>query len=267
MLFAKIDVCFWRHPKFIEAGLEACGYWAGCLTWLRENDSPDGIVPDSLLGHILDVGSKKASQICTKLVVVGLFEREANGYHLLRYEDKNETKEEIEARKERSRERSSKWRAAKAISVPPPADGDASLTRSSQVSGDAYVPDSGSGSGSDREIQKEVGVAEGTLFSFDESRLPLTEERKAIGTANTTVQEIDATWQKFTLMAVEKNWRFDSRGWDARWQRFCLDEAKYQRVARERAAGWQGGSGNGSLEAARSPSRKKLAPLQRPAQE
>ena len=41
MIYAKLDVCFWRHKKFRRAGVAASGYWAAALAYLREDDSDD----------------------------------------------------------------------------------------------------------------------------------------------------------------------------------------------------------------------------------
>jgi hypothetical protein len=102
MIFAKLDVCFWRDKKFLRAGLEACGYYAATLAWLREDETRDGIVPFDMLGRPLDVGVRVAVRLCERLSSddVGLFKKRENGYELLGYAKKNETREQIDGRRE-----------------------------------------------------------------------------------------------------------------------------------------------------------------------
>jgi hypothetical protein len=46
--------------------------------------------------------------------------------------------------------------------------------------------------------------------------------------------DVDAVWQKFLFIGIEKLWSYNAAGWQARWQRFCNDERNYQRRERER---------------------------------
>lgn len=110
MIFAKLDVCFHRHPKFVRAGVEACGYWAAVLAYLRDHKSDSGLLPDSEIKLPLHIGERKARQLCQRLVDCGLFERQEGGYLLLRYAEKNETGQEIDARLAGGRRRLSKFR-------------------------------------------------------------------------------------------------------------------------------------------------------------
>ena len=120
MIFAKLDVCFWRHPRFIDAGLESCAFWAAALAWLRETESSTGFVSFARAKQLLDVGDKKARKLGERLVQFGLFDRCEGGYLLVRYSEKNETREQIDARRAAARERQAAFqrnrRAANGVS-------------------------------------------------------------------------------------------------------------------------------------------------------
>jgi len=115
MIFAKLDVCFWRDKKFRRAGIAASGYWAGALTWLREDSTEDGVIPFDMVGEPLGAGEREGIKLADRLVEVGLFAKRETGYELLGYAAKNETKATIEARLAADRERKA---AAKTKRVP-----------------------------------------------------------------------------------------------------------------------------------------------------
>jgi hypothetical protein len=251
MIYAKLDVCFWRHQRFIKAGPAASGYWCGCLTWLRDNDSPDGVVPEHMLGLILGVGDALAIEFCSVLVDAGLFEKRRSGYLLSKYSDKNETREEIDKRRKSTRKRMEKFRSNRSVRD---AVGDAfqSGPVTSTVTA-PFVPGSDSDSVLDNgEIQKEtaapttapIATYPGDVHHFDTQRVLITDTMREYAKM-VPLTDVDGVWKKFTRISVEKQWRFDSRGWEARWQRFCDDEAQYQRRDRERARDRQGGPANG----------------------
>ena len=114
MIYAKLDVVFDVHPKFIKLAakgrLDAVAYWCAVLTYLRRNDSKDGLIPSDEIGLPLHVGDEKALDLCQALVEVGLFERQKAGYLLARYSEKNETSEEIEKRRASTRDRVARYR-------------------------------------------------------------------------------------------------------------------------------------------------------------
>ena len=97
-IFAKLGVCFWRDKKFLRAGLEAAGYWAAALAWLRDDETEDGILPFDMVGAPLSVGERVGTRMCERLASpeVALFSKRENGYELLRYvEMGNERKSDI----------------------------------------------------------------------------------------------------------------------------------------------------------------------------
>jgi hypothetical protein len=173
MIFAKLDVLFWRHKKFVRAGPEAAGYWAAALAYLREDSSEDGVLSKDVIGQLLGLGVPHATKLCKRLCEVGLFESNDRGYELLGYAEKNETRKEIDARRAIARERKAAWRLAhhknNVAHVPPSVtelsrdvSRDVSRGTSGGTSGGtdascpALVPGSGSGSGSGSGFKSEI---------------------------------------------------------------------------------------------------------------
>jgi hypothetical protein len=109
MIFAKLDVCMPTHPKFIDAGPAAVGYWAAALAYVRGHDL-DGMLPDTALGVLLAVGTAEGRELSDRLVSVGLFQRVRGGYLIFNYASKNETKAQVETRRAATRERVAKSR-------------------------------------------------------------------------------------------------------------------------------------------------------------
>ena len=98
MIFAKLDVSVYSHRRFAEAGFEAVGYWALVLAYLRHQESEDGFLSSHLIGVPLGAGIERCLPLCEKLVLVGLFRKVDDGYFLVNYAEKNETKDAIESR-------------------------------------------------------------------------------------------------------------------------------------------------------------------------
>lgn len=110
VIFAKLDVCFWSHEKFVGVGPAASGYWVGVLAYLRDHETKDGVIPFHVTGMVLGVGASDADGFCKKLVEAGLFKIRKHGYELLGYALKNETKEQIEERRQDTLKRVHKHR-------------------------------------------------------------------------------------------------------------------------------------------------------------
>ena len=111
MIYAKLDVCFWRHKRFRRAGVAAAGYWAAALAYLREDDSDDGFLPSDVVGQLLGVTEADGQAFCQVLVQVGLFQARDDGYLLVGYTTKNESRKQIEARKAANARKVASWRA------------------------------------------------------------------------------------------------------------------------------------------------------------
>lgn len=110
MIFAKTDVTLGRHHRVlrIPVGIraEAIGVWTLALLWTRENER-DGFCALEALDKVA------RRKIIQELERVGLVTSEADedgvvGIRILRYEEHNEVKAEIDARKEADRSRKSK---------------------------------------------------------------------------------------------------------------------------------------------------------------
>lgn len=153
MLFAKVDLCFWRDKKFRRAGLEASGYWSSVLTWLREDQTEDGIIPFDQVGAPHGVGPEVGLRMCEILTSpdVGLFAKREHGYELLLYREKgNETRSDIVKRRKVVKKRVDAHRASNA---------DVTRYRSvTEPSCNAVVPDSVSDSVSDSFSSLREGV-------------------------------------------------------------------------------------------------------------
>lgn len=118
MIYVKVDVSIPTHPKFVKAGVAAVGFWTAALAYSASH-LLDGLVPDESIGIILGLGPKEARKLCKRLVEVGLFERIDSGYLILKYSEKNNTKAQIEAKREVTKARVDKFRNAKRNGVTP----------------------------------------------------------------------------------------------------------------------------------------------------
>lgn len=104
MIFAKLDVTIYTHPKVLEAGPDAFGFWCACLAHLRQHESSDGYLAPHVIGSMLSLPKRRCFRLAEKLVRCQLFAKsESGGFVFLRYSDHNETKEEIEERRKNDR--------------------------------------------------------------------------------------------------------------------------------------------------------------------
>jgi hypothetical protein len=160
LIFAKLDVSVYSHRRFAEAGFEAVGYWALVLAYLRHQESEDGFLSSPLIGVPLGAGCERCRPLCERLVSVGLFRKVDDGYILVNYAEKNETKDVIELRLKATRERKANSRRSNMSRVPErgpvtrdharPARGVSHVTSDSDSDSDSSsLFDSGSGSDSD----------------------------------------------------------------------------------------------------------------------
>jgi hypothetical protein len=258
MIFAKLDVCFWRHKKFKRAGAAACGYYAAALAYLREDETRDGILDADVVGQLLDLGEREALKLTEKLVEVGLFERCEGGYQLLRYAEKNETRDQIDTRRAATKARVDLHRQARrgtafvedhgpdsSCNALHPSSQGTGVTRYTTVTGGVLRTGSGSGSlslsGSDlsegereREPLRESAVVPAaepmpreTTVRLDLPRPPVADEMAAMQ----GVQDVPGAWTKFC-----GHWHGQSVDLLGKWQFWCVNEARMERTGRERAA-------------------------------
>jgi hypothetical protein len=103
MIHAKIDVKLHSHPKARKAG-SAMATWAWALCYIRDHQT-DGFISDAMIGAAWP-GETQARKDAAKLVAVGLWEVVEpgagpdgdGGWRLCKYEEKNDTRAQIEAR-------------------------------------------------------------------------------------------------------------------------------------------------------------------------
>lgn len=239
MIFAKLDVCFWRHKKFVRAGLEASCYWACALAYLREDESSTGLLEFDVLGLLHGVGEAKARKLCERLVEIELFARHDRGYVLLGYTAKNETKEQIAARRAAVAARVATSRAKRGNGGGNGVHGSLGNSGSNALQARA-VPGSDSHSGSEiREGDLVGSTGEAPSHTrlrnaperYIEPADAITDElREAAKMA--TVQDVDGAWLKFCGKYAGQ-WRHVAGAWQA----FCVSWAKVERSERERARG------------------------------
>lgn len=107
MTWFKIDDTFAFHPKVIAAGNEAIGLWARAGAWCSQLLT-DGAVPE---GMIMALGG--TPEIAQKLVDVKLWDITPTGYqfHGWLEDERQPSREAVEARRAEARERMQKLRA------------------------------------------------------------------------------------------------------------------------------------------------------------
>ncbi len=135
MIFAKLDVTILNNVRARKAGLEAMGLWTWGLAFIREQET-DGIIPDAML--VAAWGGEAASRNAAhRLVEVGLWSIEGDGFRMVNYEKKNETKQDINVRRAQDRRRAEEYRKNKRVTVASRSavtrDGVDGVTRDSRV--------------------------------------------------------------------------------------------------------------------------------------
>jgi hypothetical protein len=160
VIFAKVDVELLTHPRVlrIPKGMraECVGVWTLALLYSRRHEL-DGFCP---LEAIDQVARDKAVD---QLVAVGLVSRDVHdgvhGIRILRYSDRNETREEIARRKESDRKR--KW---KPPGIQPDSDRNPKGIRAQGI------PDSDSDSDSDSDLDLRAQRINPPAQSFQDSK-------------------------------------------------------------------------------------------------
>ena len=96
---------FYRHPKTIQAGEDAADLFVRGIDYCTEYLT-DGFIPDAALREL----SKKRAvrQHAKALEDVGYWEREADGWWVHHYDDHHPSKADVEAKKEKDRQRKGK---------------------------------------------------------------------------------------------------------------------------------------------------------------
>lgn len=138
MIYARVDVRMPTHRRFVKAGPAAVGYWAAALCYSR-GEELDGHLPAEAVGLILALGDRDARKLADRLCLasVDLFKSDgAGGYWILKYDEFNETKAQIEQRRAQTRKRVGKHRSNAASN--------AVTNIVTNASGNGNVPGSGS---------------------------------------------------------------------------------------------------------------------------
>jgi hypothetical protein len=116
MIYAKVDVELRDHPRAQQAG-EAMATWLWALLYTRRHEL-DGFVPDSALRGAW-VSEEVARAHARVLADCGLFSPADGGWHIVRYAEKNESRADIEARREFERKRKQDQRKRRSPSRDP----------------------------------------------------------------------------------------------------------------------------------------------------
>lgn len=111
MSWAKIDDRANEHKKQLRAGAEACWMWTCGLMYANRQDARDGFIPEDAI--FLFYRFTNPSELATKLVEVGLWDKVEGGYKVHDFHDWNQSKEEREAELAAARERMKKVRSKK----------------------------------------------------------------------------------------------------------------------------------------------------------
>jgi hypothetical protein len=142
MIYAKVDVKLRDHKLAHRAGA-AMATWMWALLYVREHET-DGHIPDEMI-RLAWVGEVAARKHAARLVEVGLWAVEPDGWTICRYSDKNDTRETIDARRKETRERVAKHRSRNGAC-------NTVTTTVTNAVPNALVPGSGSGSGSGSDL-------------------------------------------------------------------------------------------------------------------
>lgn len=109
MIYAGIDVNIITHEKAEAAGPEAFGLWCWGMCWAQVHES-DGRLPRILVLRALS--GRRNVMLAKRLVAVGLWSVEDDGgWTIWNYASKNQTREQIQAKKDAAKKRKEEWKA------------------------------------------------------------------------------------------------------------------------------------------------------------
>ena len=105
--WAKFCDGFLDHPKVLRAGEDASNlFMRGCI-WCNKHLT-DGAIPREALRAL--TARRDAAALAAKLVSVRLWEETADGWQVHDWSDHNPTRESVEGRREKTREKVASWR-------------------------------------------------------------------------------------------------------------------------------------------------------------
>lgn len=112
MGWIKLDDGFYRHPKVVRAGRDGRDLFIAGLCWCS-SQLTDGHIPAAMLPALsFDAGVPvdEAAIAADRLVEVGLWEHEPEGWVVHDYVDHQRTREQVEHDREQARERQARRR-------------------------------------------------------------------------------------------------------------------------------------------------------------
>lgn len=141
--WVRLDVYHLRNPKQRRAGLFGRALWIAGLCYAYAENT-DGHIPADVLDLLaaeVQVTQEQAQEAATKLMDVGLWELEPDGWQIHDYEHCQETSGERESRRAQDRERQRR-RRAKGVADQRKRDKSQDVTRDTRVShGDVLDPE------------------------------------------------------------------------------------------------------------------------------
>lgn len=111
MPWVRLDDGFPEHPKLIQAGAAAGWLYVAALCYSARNLT-DGHIPAAVLPRLADV--KAPGRLAAKLVEARLFIEVDGGWQIHDFERYQPTRAQVEADRERARERAAKSRSTRA---------------------------------------------------------------------------------------------------------------------------------------------------------
>lgn len=113
MTWAKFCDGFLDHPKVLRAGEDAANlFMRGCI-WCNKHLT-DGAIPREALRAL--TARRDAPALAAKLVAVRLWEETSDGWQVHDWRDHNPTREAVEGKREKTREKVAAWREKRAKS-------------------------------------------------------------------------------------------------------------------------------------------------------
>jgi hypothetical protein len=107
MVWAKFDDGFLDHPKVLRAGEEASNLFIRACIWCSKHLT-DGAVPREALRAITQ--RRDVTSLVEKLVAVGLWETTEDGWQVHDWRDHNPSRESVEGKRKKTREKVANWR-------------------------------------------------------------------------------------------------------------------------------------------------------------
>lgn len=109
MAWFKVDDSYWSHPKVMFQTLEASGLWLRAGSWAA-NHLTDGRVPLRITHMIIPKSRRAVDALGGELEDLGLWTRDGDDWVFHDWGEYQPTRDEVEAEREKARERQARWR-------------------------------------------------------------------------------------------------------------------------------------------------------------